>query len=116
MFHIVELLPNNKKGTIENWEYDIVHGWQQNLNASFPPKIGFGGNLDLKETARAINDLLLSNDKKPILYEDIIQKFENLGYIMPDKLVQLRNILDEYNISTQPAFPLRPIVITEIVK
>jgi calcineurin-like phosphoesterase family protein len=114
MFHLLELNPNTKLGTIESWEYDINNGWSQKLNSIFPPSIGFGAELDIQKTAEQISELFDRNGKNPILYQDVIKNIKEINYLIPEKLIQLKNILKEkYYITTKPEYPLQPDIVTE---
>lgn len=114
MFHIIEFENSNNKGSISSWEYNVRDGWTKNLNKYFPPKIGFGGNVDIYETAKSIN-FLLRKDNQPKLYTDILYEIPELAYIIPEKLIKLGEILkSEFNLTVSPEYPLQPSVVTII--
>ena len=114
MFHIVELNDIKGTGNIYSWEYNIKDGWQQNYNKKFPPKIGFGKNLDLKETASRINEIV-KQDNNPKFYSEIIENIPELEFLIPEKLIKLGNILkSKYNLTVRPEFPLQPDIVTII--
>ena len=52
----------------------------KSYNAKFPPKIGFGSDIDLNDAASKINDMLVKN-MKPIIYEDVLALLPTLEYI-----------------------------------
>jgi DNA repair exonuclease SbcCD nuclease subunit len=114
MFHIVELDENKRRGILYSWEFDIVNGWSQKSNISFPPKIGFGSNKDIDAIAQEINEIFTKGDKKTILFENVSNSIEDLQYLIPERLEQLDNILkSRYKIKTTPGLPLEPIKLSE---
>jgi hypothetical protein len=109
MFHLLELQPSSRKGTISSWEYDVLNGWQQNLNKQFPPKIGFGTSISIPELANKVDEIFSSHSRKTMLYEFILEEIPELQYIIPEKLIQLNNLLkNSYKIRVTPEFPLEP--------
>jgi len=116
MFHIVELSKEKlkAKGFIFSWEYNVKDGWKKSYNAKFPPKIGFGSDIDLNDAASKINDMLVKN-MKPIIYEDVLALLPTLEYITPDKLIRLGEILKkDYKLTVSPEYPLQPNIVTII--
>lgn len=112
MFHVLELMPDTKMGIIKSWEYNIKDGWMQSNNRYFPFKIGFGAIQDIDSLATRINDFM-KVDSMPKLYTALLQEFPELGYMMPDKLVQLEEKLkSSHFISMSPNYPLMPSVVT----
>ncbi len=114
MFHVINLM-ENKNGTIISYEYNVKDGWGKQLNKYFPPKIGFGGNLDLNETAKHINDLIIDNGNRPIPYSDILLNIPLIEFLIPDNLIKLGDILrSKYNLMASPEYPLEPSLITPL--
>lgn len=112
MFHIIEIPEEKKVGTIYSWEYNVKDGWVQNYNKKFPQKIGFGGNIDLEETAKLINEIV-QKDNKPKFYSEIVTCFPELEFLIPDKLIKLGDILkSKYKLSMSPEYPLQPNIVT----
>ena len=112
MFHIVDI-EGQGKGKILSWEFNYQKGWAKNQNHNFPPEIGFGETKDINLIANEINQLFAKNLNKPLLYEKIINEIPELSYIIPEKLIRLRNILNtRYNLFMEPNFPLKPYIIT----
>jgi len=117
MFHIVELQPNTRKGTIISWQFDILNGWSQKSNIIFPPRIGFGCTTEITKIASQIHELFINNKKRPLFYEDIVKNIEDIQFIIPEQLIQLNTLLKEtYKIKTNPEYPLEPIRISEFLK
>lgn len=116
MFHIIELKDENKFGTIISWQFDLINGWNQKENKIFPPRIGFGANLNIGELALRINEIFDKAGRKPIFYDDIIKEISELQFLVPDKLIELNQILKEkYKIKPSPEFPLDPSKLSELL-
>jgi len=117
MFHIIELQEGSRKGVINSWEYDIVNGWTQKDNKAFPPRIGFGALLNISGTAQKINEIYECQGKIPLFYDAIVKVIPDIQYLIPDKLIELGNILKEqYSLKPTPEYPLDPVKISEYIK
>ena len=111
-FHVIDIINLGKQGVIETWEFDVLNGWKKNLNADFPPKIGFGNTINIEETVELIFETLSEIDNEVIPNSQILKKIPDLEYIIPTDLTELGNQLKEkYNIICQPAYPLEPNII-----
>lgn len=114
MFHVISLEAGGmgKKGQINSWEYTTLDGWQQSENSAFPPRIGYGGKLDIEKTANEIQQTLAEKGKK-ILFETITDKIPDIKYLIPDELIKLGETLDKnHGICTKPKLPLDPETIS----
>jgi predicted phosphodiesterase len=112
MFHVLEILEKGR-GKVFSWEFNLQNGWKSELNPLFPATIGFGEQIDLKNLADRINTYFLNCNESVLLYSQIETEFPEISYLIPDKLVKLKEFLNRnYELFLEPDFPLIPSLIT----
>jgi predicted phosphodiesterase len=102
-FHIIKLKPNDKKGTINSWEYTFGIGWSE-AKTKIKHEIGFGNRNDIIEFSQKILRHFESEELERMNNEDFLLQFPDFKFYPPNEQEKLISelkksfdIVQEYN-------------------
>ena len=114
-FHIMTIEVNEHhvaRGIIETWFFIPTKGWKQEVNSNFiDSKIGFGAVVDLKVLSNQIAQWFEANPKTIIEWEDFIESFPDLQYIIPSDFEKLKKDLKSKHILISGKVPNEPTFV-----
>lgn len=82
-FHIITLNENDKKGTIENWEYTFGVGWSL-ASIKLRPSFGFGFQGNVEDFCSDIKLFFDKENKSRITIDEFKNIFPDFNYLTPN--------------------------------
>ena len=116
-FHILEIFCEKERkspGHIQTFEFFFGRGWRKNTDDEgfFPTDTGFGYTEDILTLSHKIIDWVKIQNKSLLKFENLIDEFEEIKFLIPDQQDSLQEYLLKLgNIRISPSLRASPIEI-----
>lgn len=115
-FHLIELFPFKKQGTISSWIYAPTKGWEVRNDREFPCFTGFGNELSVEALAKHCSEIFINDGKEMLTYKSIVSQLPDLQYLIPEDQKKLTKVLKkDYSLSLVPELPNIPKILTSLL-